>query len=88
MTSRARDLLDIVWMYALLAALGWWVADTVEGDLVLRAGAADLDNFWQNAWNVRDFDAFPLAGEIMDELRRRLDATRQTTGRPKPAERD
>jgi len=42
MTSRARDLLDIVWMYVVLAALGWWVADTVEGSLVLRAGAADL----------------------------------------------
>jgi putative hydrolase of HD superfamily len=53
-----------------------------------RAGAADLDNFWQSAWNVRDFDAFPLAGEIMDELRRRLAATRQTTGRTKPGERD
>ncbi|MEO2004682.1 MAG: HD family hydrolase [Candidatus Poribacteria bacterium] len=42
-----------------------------------RAGATDLDNFWQNAWNVRDFDAFPLAGELMDELRRRLVATRE-----------
>ncbi len=44
-----------------------------------RAGAADLDNFWENAWNVRDFDAFPLAGELMDELRRRLAATREST---------
>jgi putative hydrolase of HD superfamily len=49
-----------------------------------RAGATNLDNFWQNAWNVRDFDAFPLAGELMDELRRRLEATR----RPTPAGRD
>jgi len=53
-----------------------------------RAGASDLDNFWKNAWNTRDFDAFPLAGELIDELRRRLTATRGTTGRTKPGERE
>jgi putative hydrolases of HD superfamily len=47
-----------------------------------RAGATNLDNFWQNVWNVRDFDAFPLAGELMDELRRRLEAMRNATHTP------
>ena len=42
MTTKTRDLLDIVWMYLLLALLGIWVADAVEGTLIWRAGAADL----------------------------------------------
>ena len=42
MTARTRALLDILWMYALTGVVGWWIASAVSGDLLWRAGAADL----------------------------------------------
>ena len=42
MKTKTRALFDIVWMYIVLAGLGWWTADTVAGSLLWRAGAADL----------------------------------------------
>ena len=42
MSSKTRGLMDIVWMYAVLALVGWWVAEQVDGGLIWRAAAADL----------------------------------------------
>lgn len=42
MTPSRRALVEITIMYALIGLLGWLVAQQVDGDLVVRAGAADL----------------------------------------------
>jgi len=42
MNTKTRHLIDIVWMYTLLAGMGWWAADAAEGSVLIRAGVADL----------------------------------------------
>ena len=42
MTPKTRALFDIVWMYTVLGAVGWWVTHMVDGSLLWRAGVADL----------------------------------------------
>ena len=42
MNERERALFDITWMYLLIGLLGLWVAQSVEGELIIRAGLADL----------------------------------------------
>ena len=64
MNERQRALFDITWMYILLGLLGLWVAQSMEGDLILRAGAADLAmtglvflfSLWKS--NTSAYDAF------------------------------
>ena len=35
-----------------------------------KVGLRNLDRFWVNPWNRRDFDAHPLIGELMEALER------------------
>lgn len=41
-SSRQQGLLEVFAIYLLTAAVGWWVAHTIEAHLILRAAAADL----------------------------------------------
>ena len=36
-----------------------------------KIGYRSLDKFWENPWNYRNFDDFPLVQEIMDLLYQR-----------------
>ena len=64
MSDKQRALFDITWMYALVGLLGWWVAHSLEGALMLRAGVADLAmtglififSLWKS--NTSAYDAF------------------------------
>ncbi len=64
MSDKQRGLFDITWMYALVGLLGWWVAHSLEGALMLRAGVADLAMtglvFIFSLWKVNTsaYDAF------------------------------
>jgi len=64
MSESRRALVDITWMYTLIGLLGWWVAQSVEGDLMVRAGVADLAMtgliFVFSLWkaNTSAYDAF------------------------------
>lgn len=45
-----------------------------------RVGARNLDNYWENPWNVRDFDTFPFVKDFLRVLREKRDAARRTDG--------
>jgi steroid 5-alpha reductase family enzyme len=64
MQTRTRDLVEIFLIYAAVAALGGFIAETVSGSLIWRAGVADLlmtvAIFASSVWkkNSSTYDAY------------------------------